>query len=245
MHHICPGARLAKVGALHTESMNTRRQNNHHDQDRLRPSTHLCCAYACTCPVLRICFSSPTRQDISSLLSLSSRSLSSCTCSTINTIVCCTLVGLCRSMARSWGIILIHPSLAVELPQRFLYCDIVDLELLDFFFDSGQTELWFLVLCASLIFAMSEMLYLFRAGLELVKSKCGGRSFEEMAERRECFEVFGFAVGSLAPRTELARLQFYCIHCCVHLLESALHLFEETIYDALAEFSFLLIIVHL
>ena len=31
VHRICPGARLAKVGALHTESMNTRRQNNHHD----------------------------------------------------------------------------------------------------------------------------------------------------------------------------------------------------------------------
>jgi len=91
---------------------------------------------------------------------------------------------------------------------------------------------------------MSKMLYLFSTGLELVESQCGGRSFEEMAERRECFEVLGFAVVSLAPRTELAKLQSHYIHCCIHLLESALHLLEETIYDALAEFSFLLIIVH-
>jgi len=138
----------------------------------------------------------------------------------------------------------VRPSLAVELPQRLLYCHIVDLELLDLFFDSRKTELWSLVLCASLIFAVSEMLYLFRAGLELVESQCGRRSLEEVAERGEGFEVLGFAKGLISTAKARRDYNTRCIHCCIHLLESALHLFEETIYNALAEFPFLLIVIH-
>ena len=158
--------------------------------------------------------------------------------------MCCSSVRSSDGWPDVGEIIQIRPSFAIEFPQRLLYCDIVDLELLDFFLDSRKTELGSFILCASLILAMSEMLYLFRTGLQLVEPQCSGRSFEEMAKRGECLEVLGFATISLAPRTERAGLRSCCIHCCIHLLESALHLFEKAIHNALAEFSFFLIIIH-
>jgi hypothetical protein len=133
--------------------------------------------------------------------------------------------------------------LAVELPEGFLDDVVVDLELLDLLLDGRETVVVCFILEASLVLAMSKMLYLLATLLEEIESESSRGSLEEVAERGKRREVLGGA-GVLVSDA-LYPLQFINVHCRVHLLKSVLRLFEEAVDNALTELSLFLIIVHL
>jgi hypothetical protein len=108
-----------------------------------------------------------------------------------------------------------------------------------------------LVACAGLVLVCAVVLDLFTVILDFGQAKCCATTLEEVTEGAELGEILLFAVANrvslclyILRHPWAGRLRSYA-HVLVHLVKCAVGLLEEVKDNAPAEFSLILVIVHL